>query len=83
MLSVIDAKYLDEYRIWVKFNTGDEGEVDLESDLWGPVFEPLRNIALFKQFEVSPVFNTLVWNSSVDIAPEYLRSKPKNVCLSK
>ena len=40
MLDVIEAKYLSEYRIWLRFEDGSAGEVDLASELEGPVFEP-------------------------------------------
>ena len=75
MLTVVDAKYVGDYRIWLQFNTGEEGEVNLEDDLWGPVFEPLKNKEQFIQFEVSRLFKTIVWNNTADLAPEYLLSK--------
>ena len=51
-----------------------EGEVDLSNDLHGPVFEPLRNIEVFRQFAVHPELRTLVWPNGADFAPEFLRS---------
>ena len=29
IVNVQEARYLDGYRIWLKFNTGESGEVDL------------------------------------------------------
>lgn len=75
MLYVIDAKYEGGYRIWLRFSDGASGIVDLESDLWGPVFEPLRVPEKFKRFRVSEVFHTLVWENDADFAPEHLRGK--------
>jgi hypothetical protein len=39
---------------------------------YGPVFEPLRDPAVFKQFEIHPEFHTLTWPNGADFAPEFL-----------
>ena len=39
-----DMKYIAEYRLWLQFEDGGQGEIDLQSELWGEVFEPLRDI---------------------------------------
>lgn len=72
MLDVTQAKYVSGYKIWLEFSNGESGVVDLEADLWGSVFEPLRDTATFKQFQVSPVLHTLVWSNGADFAPEHL-----------
>ncbi len=41
--------------------------------LSGPVFEPLRDPAVFRQFQIHPEFHTLVWPNGADFAPEFLR----------
>ncbi len=40
MIEVTGAEYLQDYKVWLEFNNGKSGEVDLESHLWGPVFVP-------------------------------------------
>ena len=48
---VVDAKYIKDYRLWLKFNDGKSGEVDLAERIsWGEVFKPLKNINYFKNF---------------------------------
>ncbi|MBP7552715.1 MAG: DUF2442 domain-containing protein [Spirochaetes bacterium] len=74
-INVVEAKYLNEYKIWIKFNNGIEGEVDLENDLWGPVFEPLKDTNEFRKFKISKTFGTIVWENEADLAPEYLLEK--------
>jgi hypothetical protein len=69
---VLEARYLGGDRVWLRFRDGIEGEIDLESRLWGPVFEPIKNLGLFRQFRVDPVALTLVWPNGADIAPETL-----------
>ena len=47
MLEVIEARYIEGYSIWLRFSNGVSGEVNLENDLWGAVFEPLKDINEF------------------------------------
>ena len=47
ILHVVDVKYVRDYVIWVKFNDGIDGEVDLSIELEGEVFGPLKDKALF------------------------------------
>ena len=70
--NVREAKHLHGYVIWLKFNDGAEGEIDLESELAGEVFGPLRDPALFRQFTVDPEVQTIVWKNGADLAPEFL-----------
>ena len=69
---VAHAKYLNEYKIYVKFNDGKEGVVDLASELYGPVFEPLKELGFFKRFHVDECTHTIVWDNGADLAPEFL-----------
>lgn len=69
---VLEARYVRDYVVWLKFRDGTFGEIDLEPELWGEVFEPLKNIDLFKQFRVDPECETLVWPNGADFAPEFL-----------
>jgi hypothetical protein len=74
-LHVKKAKYLREYVIWIEFNDGVEGEVDLEGELTGEIFGPLKNKQLFRSFKVDPTLETIVWENGADLAPEFLREK--------
>ena len=49
---LIDARYVGNFVVWVKFSDGVEGEIDLREELSGPVFEPLRDVNLFRKFVV-------------------------------
>ncbi len=67
-----DAEYVREYTIRVRFADGTEGEVDLTSELWGEVFEPLKNLDLFRGFRLDKELNTVGWPTGADLAPEFL-----------
>ena len=51
-LEVSKAKYLDRYRIQLTFNNGETKTVDLENELNGSVYAPLRRLDYFKNFSV-------------------------------
>jgi hypothetical protein len=72
LLDVIEAKYIRGYTIWVKFEDGSEGEIDLSAELYGPIFEPLRDIRYFEQLRVDPELGTIAWPNGADFAPEFL-----------
>lgn len=72
LIDVIDAEYLREFTVWLKFEDGTEGEVDLSAELYGPVFEPLKDVNYFKQLRVDPELGTIVWPNGADLAPEFL-----------
>jgi len=74
---VLEARYVRDYVVWLRFRDGTEGEIDLEPSLRGPVFEPLKDIAYFRQFSVHPEFETLTWPNGADIAPEFLHDNVK------
>lgn len=69
---VREAKYVEGYKVWVQFNDGKAGIVDLSEELWGPVFEPLKDVSTFKKLRVHPELETLSWPNGADFAPEFL-----------
>jgi hypothetical protein len=69
---VIEARYLGGFVVWLRFRDGTAGEIDLAPELFGPVFEPLRDPAVFSQFTIHPLFETLVWPNGANFAPEFL-----------
>lgn len=72
MADVIDVRYVRDYTLWLKFDDGTEGEVDISRSFKGPVFEPLRDIEFFKQVTVNEDIGTIVWPNGADVAPETL-----------
>ena len=68
---VIEAEYVSGYVVKLKFRDGTVGEIDLEAELTGPVFEPLRDPEMFRRFTIA--FHTLAWENGADFAPEFLR----------
>jgi hypothetical protein len=71
LVSVLEASYVSGYRLRLRFSDGAEKTVDFSAWLRGEVFEPLRDVRLFKKFFVSG--GTVCWPNGADIAPETLR----------
>ena len=80
MKRVTEAEYIKDYKILVTFNNGVKKIVDLEKDLWGEMFEPLKDKNLFKQLRVNKDIHTIVWPNGADFSPDslYEIGKPLN-----
>ena len=66
------AEYVGEYKLRLTFDDGKSGIIDLKDQLWGEVFEPLKDISQFKAFRVDDELSTIVWPTGADLAPEFL-----------
>ncbi|HEY2776252.1 MAG TPA: DUF2442 domain-containing protein [Candidatus Binatia bacterium] len=71
------ARHLGGYRIELAFDDGTRGEIDLEAELWGEMFEPLRDPKAFREFRLDPELHTIVWPNGADLAPEFLYEEAK------
>lgn len=69
-LEVVRAEYLGDYKIKLWFNNDVVKTVDLENNLNGNIFKPLKDKNNFKKFSVK--YNTIEWYNGADFAPEYL-----------
>lgn len=71
-LHVIEARYVRDYKVWLRFSDGICGEVDLADELNGPIFEPLHDLSMFRRFSIA--LHALAWENGADLAPEFLRA---------
>ncbi|MCF8373822.1 MAG: DUF2442 domain-containing protein [Bacteroidales bacterium] len=70
LISVIKAEYKGDFKVFLEFDDGTSGIVDLKNHLDGEVFEPIRNIETFKNFTLDSW--TIGWNNEADFSPEFL-----------
>ncbi len=75
MIQVVESRYVRDYVIWLRFNDGLAGEVDLRDELDGPIFEPLRQLETFRSVRLHPELHTIVWPNGADLAPEFLHER--------
>jgi hypothetical protein len=72
ILHTTEVTPLPGYRLRLRFNNGEVGEVDLSNELDGEVFEPLRDPVQFATAKQHPVMKTVSWANGADLAPEFL-----------
>ena len=71
LVRIVSARALDDYKLWVRFESGETKEVDFKPLLKKTAFKPLNDIEVFKNVYVD--YGAPVWNDGeIDIAPEYL-----------
>ncbi len=69
MWRIVKVRAFHEFRLEVWFEDGVHGVVDLREELWGPMFEPLRDLAFFAQVGLDD-FGAPCWPNGADIAPD-------------
>jgi hypothetical protein len=78
MVKVTKVELKGEYKIYLEFNDGTRGIVDLKNKLENDqrgIINELLNPELFKTVKIN--LNTVCWDNGVDFAPDYLYNKIK------
>lgn len=78
-LHVTSVECLSEYQLRLGFTDGTVREVDLAGELYGEVFEPLKEASLFRQVRVNSETGTVEWPNGADFAPEFLYETGRDV----
>ena len=78
---LIAAEPREGFRVWVKFDDGEEGEVDFSDIPRDGVFEVWNDREFFKQVRISEEFKCLEWPGELDFCPDatYMRLTGKTV----
>jgi len=76
LYDIVDVKMLEGKRIWLRFDDGLEGEVDVArtAALEG-VFAPLVDQGEFERIFVDKETGTVCWPCGVDLDPAVLRTQ--------
>ena len=70
---VVEARPVGGYRVYIRFDDGVAGEVDLAALInFEGVFAALRAHDRFAELHVEPDLGTICWPNGADIAPETL-----------
>ena len=68
---VCGVRPLPDYKLWLRFSSGDARIFDCKPLLSQPVFAPLADRSVFNSVYID--YGTAVWDSgNIDIAPETL-----------
>ena len=76
METVAAVRVTGDYSLELFFSDGTSREVDLEPELYGELFEPLRDPAFFAQVAVDEELGTVTWPNGADFSPEFLYHCP-------
>ncbi|MBI2827061.1 MAG: DUF2442 domain-containing protein [Planctomycetia bacterium] len=76
MKDIVETRPLDGHRLYVRFEDGVEGAVDVAQcvPLEG-VFAALRDRAEFLRVRVDPELGTVVWQCGADLDPDVLYAR--------
>ena len=70
---IVEASVVDEYRVYLRFEDGVEGEVDLAEMIeFTGVFARIRDKSEFAKLRIDPQTGTIVWPSGADLDPDVL-----------
>ena len=65
-------EYLEAYKLRLTFNSQVTQDIDLSTEIYGEIFEPLNDIEYFQQVFLNPETKTIEWPNGADFAPEFL-----------
>ena len=74
-IHVREVRVTGPCQLWIRFSDGASGNVDLASEMWGAVFEPLNDQAFFARAMLDENAYTVCWPNGADFAPEFLRER--------
>lgn len=70
-IKVWGVRAMSDYRLWLRFSTGEAKVFDFKPLIDTPAFSPLSDMAVFKDVYID--YGIPVWmDGDIDIAPEYL-----------
>ncbi|MBM4422919.1 MAG: DUF2442 domain-containing protein [Chloroflexi bacterium] len=72
IIHITEVKVVGPYSLDLAFDNGLRRRVNLRRELYGPIFEPLRDPAYFAQVFVDPTSRTISWPNGADFAPDFL-----------
>jgi hypothetical protein len=76
LYDVTGFEIVGDYTLRVTFNDDTEQMINLEPVLYGEMWGPLRDLAVFNQVTLDPEAKTLAWPNGADFDPETLRNWP-------
>ncbi len=75
MHTVKSLKYAGDYRLELTFEDSKVKIIDLKDELYGEIFEPLKNVEFFRQAYVDADLETVSWPNGADLCPDFLYAK--------
>lgn len=74
-VKIIACEPRDNYHLWIHFEDGLEGEVDLQHLVGQGVFKAWSSLDFFNQVRIDNKTDTVVWGDIIDLDPYVLRDR--------
>ena len=71
MVKITSAKALSDYKVWIEYSDGVEGEVDLSHLVGKGVFSSWEDINVFENFHIENG-RSIAWNNQIDLCADAL-----------
>ena len=72
IIHITQVKVSAPYSLELTFNDNKRKRINLQHELYGPIFEPLRDPTYFAHARLDPDTHTVCWPNGADFAPEFL-----------
>lgn len=81
LVDIIDVKPKSNYILWLKFEDGTEGTVDIQSLLgeFTGVFAKFKDLKYFQAVRVDKEIGTVSWPENIDLCPDVLYAAVKGL----
>jgi hypothetical protein len=74
-VKIVACQAKSNYHVWIEFDDGLQGEVDLSYLVGHGVFEAWKSVEFFNEVRIDPRTETLAWGDEIDLDPYVLRDK--------
>jgi Protein of unknown function (DUF2442) len=72
IIHITSVQVVGAYSLELTFDNGVSKRVNLRRELYGPIFEPLRDPSYFAQAYLDSDSRTVTWPNGADFAPDFL-----------
>lgn len=74
-LKIVKCKPQDDYKLWLLFDDGVSGEVDLKKLVGKGVFSAWKSLEFFKSVRIDKRSDTVAWGEDLDLDPYVLHNQ--------
>jgi len=75
----IQVKSVSKYSIWLKFDDGTEGEIDLNHLINKPVFQNWKKPDFFDKVYIDTETDAIAWDANIELCPDNMYLKIKGI----
>ncbi len=76
---LLEIKALPNYTLWLKYDDGTEGAVDLTELTKIGVFKAIKNPIFFQKVYIDKETDAIAWNEDIDLCPDSMLLKIKGL----